>query len=96
VLYIVLLNLKCQIWYSETSIPKMKKIESIYGTRMQVQHCCTDTACPRVNTKEITSVIYVLLYIKLSHSKTSTLQQSVSLVSQLEAMRMEQSSGKKE
>ena len=36
---------------------------------MQVQHCCTDTACPTVNTKGITSVIYVLLHIKLSHSK---------------------------
>jgi len=36
---------------------------------MQVQHCCTDTVCPTVNTKGITYVIYVLLYIKLSHPK---------------------------
>ena len=36
---------------------------------MQVQHRCTDTACLTVNNKGITFVIYVLLYIKLSHSK---------------------------
>jgi len=68
-LYIILLNLKSQISYSETPIPKLKKRGSIYGTRMQVQHCCTDTACPTVYTKGITSVIHVLLYTKLSHSK---------------------------
>lgn len=59
---------------------------------MQVQYCCTDTACPRVNTKGITSVNYVFYTLNYPTQKTSMLQQSVSLVSQLDAMRVEQSS----
>lgn len=61
---------------------------------MHFQHCHTDIARPTVNTKQITAVIYILLCTKLFHLKISTLQQSMSVVSQLEAMTVEQSRSK--